>query len=361
MYGQKQPSGLDELKKRLKEDRTGGAFLLWGAEEYTKDFYAEKLRKLGKSAPLPEFNYVIFDTDTQTPGELEEATFALPYLWEKRVIELRGSFLSKKMRKDKATREEEGEQYARILSSLPEYLTVLLVLRAGEKEAEGAKGIVAAFEQHGLSVEFKAERGEKLCNWVAKHFAARGVTITPQFPSALIAYCGTDMYTLQGEIEKLCSYALCEGAKLTERDISLCCCPNESGVFFDVADCMNRQDIAGARRILSMLQMNDAAVMQAMGYLASSYRLMLLVQAGREQGKNASQIASEYKLSSWQVNRALSSLSRTDPAALRYALSVISETDKRIKNMRTDSKAALELLVYRICSYGKNSSVRTAR
>ena len=53
---QKKPSSLDELKKRIKENTLGGVYLFWGEEEYTKDFYAEKLRKTAKSSPLPEFN-----------------------------------------------------------------------------------------------------------------------------------------------------------------------------------------------------------------------------------------------------------------------------------------------------------------
>ncbi|MBQ5792372.1 MAG: hypothetical protein IIW19_06655, partial [Clostridia bacterium] len=81
-YNNKKPSAMDELKKRVKENSLGGVYLFWGAEEYTKDFYADKLRKLAKDSPLPEFNYEIFDAETRTVGDFEEATFALPYLWE---------------------------------------------------------------------------------------------------------------------------------------------------------------------------------------------------------------------------------------------------------------------------------------
>lgn len=358
MYDRNQPSGLDELKKRLKDGNTGGAVLLWGAEEYTKDHYAERLRKLAKSAPLPDFNYQVFDFETQSPGDLEEATFALPYLWEKRVIELRGLPPAKKSR---SLPEEEGEAYAQVLSSLPEYLTVLLVLRSGEKEKakeknmEGFRKIVEAFEEHGLSVEFAPASNAQLCSWVAKHFASRGVKTDPRLPQALISYCGSDMYTLQGEIEKLCSYAKYEQRALTEQDLHTCCCVNEKNVFFDVADCMNRRDIAGARRILTSLRMKDDAIMMAIGFLASNYRLMLLAQAGRNSGKTAAQIASEQRAPVWQVNRALSSLSHAEPGLVRYALAAIAEADRTMKTRRSNAKAVLELLVYRICTYGRTA------
>lgn len=348
MYGQKKPSGLDELKARLKEGRMGGAFLLWGAEEYTKDHYAEKIRKLGKDAPLPDFNYQVFDVETQTPGDLEEATFALPYLWERRVIELRGL----PPRKGKKLSAEDGAEYARVLSSLPEYLTVLLVLRAGEKEqgTEGFRAILQVFEKNGLSAEFETERGAQLNKWVAKHFASRGVRIDDGLPQALIAYCGADMYTLHGEIEKLC--AVYENAPLTERDVYTYCCANESAVFFDVAACMNRRDIVGAKRILSLLDMDRKEVTMALGHLANNYQLMLLAQAGRAQGKTAARIASDHKLPAWKVNKALNSLARMDMASLRHAISAIAAADQALKSGRNDPEGVLELLVYRICTYG---------
>lgn len=348
MYGQKKPSGLDELKVRLKEDRMGGAFLLWGAEEYTKDHYAEKIRKLGKSAPLPDFNYQVFDVESGTPGDFEEATFALPYLWERRVIELRGL----PPRKGKKLSTEEGAEYARVLSALPEYLTVLLVLRAGEKEqgTEGFRAILQAFEKQGLSVEFETERGVQLIKWVAKHFASRGVQTEAGLPQTLISYCGADMYTLHGEIEKLC--AVYEGKPLTDRDVYTYCCANESGVFFDVAACMNRRDMVGAKRILSLLDMDRKDVTMAIGHLANNYQLMLLAQAGRAQGKTPAKIAADHKLPTWKVEKAMQSLARMDMVSLRYAISAIAQADQALKSGRSDPEGVLELLVYRICSYG---------
>ncbi len=358
-YGNKQPSPVDELKKRVKDNKLQGVFLFWGAEEYTKDFYAEKIRKLVKNSPLPEFNYVIFDAETSTPGEFEEAADALPYLWEQKVIEIRNLMPGKLSADD-------GEAYARILATLPEYLTVLVMLRGGdysggkpaadakkpEKEKRnGFKIFLSAVEEYGLSVEFQTEKGDKLCHWVERHFASRNVRISRSLPSFMVSYCGSDMYTLQGEINKLCDAY--DGTPLTEQDVKRYCCANESHVFFDVASCMIRQDLAGARRILSSLRMTQDDVTMAMGYLASNYRLMALVKAGMDQGKSANQIATEQKITSWKVNKVVSSLQNIDSASLHRAITDIAEADIRIKTRRGDSVSVLELLVYRICMYGR--------
>ena len=361
-YGNKQPSSMDELKKCIKENTMSGVYLFWGAEEYTKDFYADKIRKLVKGSPLPEFNNVIFDAETSTPGDLEEAADALPYLWEQKVIEIRNLTPGK-------VSADDGEAYARILSTLPDYLTVLILMRSGDynggtsqntkksdkdKEKEkrnGFKTLLSAVEEYGLVVEFQTEKGDKLCHWVERHFASRHVKISHSLSSFLVSYCGSDMYTLQGEIQKLCDAY--QGTPLTEQDVKTYCSANESHVFFDVASCMVRGDLAGARRILSSLRMTPDDVTMAMGFLASNYRQMALVKSGMDHGKSASQIAAEHKISSWKVSKVVSSLQNIDSATLHRAIADIAEADLRMKTRRGDSVAALELLVYRICTYGR--------
>lgn len=365
-YGNKKPSSMEELKKRVKENKLGGVYLFWGAEEYTKDFYADKLRKLAQSSPVPEFNYEIFDAETRSVGDFEEATFALPYLWENRVIEIRNL-------KPKKVYLSEAEEYARIFETLPDYLTVLILLRAGdyngskagsdapkeekneedkpEEKKNGFKTFLAAVEANGLSVEFEPEKGEKLCNWISRHFASRGVKTAPGVPSFMASYCGTDMYTLQGEIQKLCD--ACGGKAVTEQDVRSYCSANENHVFFDVANCMVRGDLPGARRILAGLKMTPDAVPMAMGFLASNYRLMLLVKAGMDMGKSAAQIATEHKITTWKVSKIASSLGYVDYAALQFAITEIAEADAKMKTRRGNTAAALETLVYRICMYGK--------
>ncbi len=369
-YGRKQDelSSVDVLKKRVRDGQLQGVFLFWGEEEYTKDFYAGKIRALVKDAPLPEFNYILFDAEKQKSGELEDAFDTIPYMWDSKVVEIRGLTPAK-------CTAEEGERIARLLADVPDYLTVLILLRADEfdgsvkagkaKETDPAKekdaekpgrksgfGLVyEAVNASGLVVEFESEKGDKLTAWVEKHFNAKKVQIDRGLPAALIAYCGSDMYILQSEIKKLCD--VYDGIPLTEKDVRTYCCSNESAVMFDIAACMNRKDIAGARKIYTSLRMTAETVPQTIGYLASHYQIMLLVRVGLDAGKGVNQIAAEQKLPAWRVSRAAQSLQAGNVTAeqLTFAIDQIEETDRRIKNRRGNPAAMLELLIYRICCY----------
>ena len=362
-------SELQQLKKRVRENRLQGVFLFWGEEEYTKDYYVGKIRDLVKDAPLPEFVYVPFDAEKQSPSDLADAIDTPPMMWDRKVVEIRG------LRPGKCSAED-GEQYARLLESVPDEVTVLILLRADDMASSGArrsgtgsegtgddagkgKGkrgngfdlVKKAVEENGLAVEFRPGEGDQLRNWVEKHFSAKKVQISSGLPDALISYCGQDMYTLQSEIGKLCdAYA---GVPLTERDVRTYCCSNESAVFFDIADCLNRKDIAGARKILQGIRFTAETVPMSMGYLAGHYQVMLTVRAGLDAGKTLTQISSEQRLPSWRVERAARSIRAGNVSwdRLRYAADVISETDGRIKNRRINPSSAMELMIFRICSY----------
>ncbi len=349
-YGQKAENGLDELKKRLKDGQTGGAFLLWGVEEYTKDHYAEKLRKIGKDAPVPDFNYTVFDAETREADGFAEEVLAPPYLWEKRVVELQGVSQSRRGK----LKQSDAEKYVHALEELPDYTTVLLVLRAGEKEKsrdkglEGLRTLVDGFAKNGLSVEFGQPRASQLYAWISRHFAANKTNISDDLPRAMVDCCGTDLYTLQGEITKLCAVA---GERTLEAaDVRTYCCPNESGVFFEVADRILAGDLAGAVHTLAVLKLDRSGVQLAIGYLASSYRLLLLADAARTRGVPQSRVAKERNLQSWQVSRAFANLSKVSREGIRRSLGEIAETDAAVKTGRADPVLALELLVTKLAA-----------
>ena len=196
----------DTLKTKLKENNISGVYLFYGQEEYTKDRYAETLRKKVDSAPLPEFNHLYFSAVSNSIADLDDMFYALPYMAELKLIEITDLADAKLTEPDIA-------EYARVFSDVPDYLTVLIILRADDysedqKTAKSPKSGITAFvnliKDCGNAVEFAPEKSDKLTPWIMRHFNARGVKADPAVPRELLNYCGTDMYVLQSEIAKLC-------------------------------------------------------------------------------------------------------------------------------------------------------------
>jgi|GEM_PF-442752 len=367
---------LEILKQRLKENKPAGVYLFYGNEEYTKDYYARELRKKVTASPFPEFNHILFDASASGPEELADAVFALPYLWDYKMIEIKNLDLS-------ALNADTAARYAELISQLPEYVIMLFLFRSSEldesvveggfKKSAGAaaekvdeneneeparkgkgKGIntlIGAIKKHGLAVNFPNETGEKLENWILKHFAAQKVPADRSAAQMLITLCGNDMYTLYHEIEKLiCSPA---DRPITQRAVLKYCCPNESYKVYELSDALTGGDMKKVKRIYDNLVKSKTDPSLLLGYLSKCYSDMLLIQAATEEGFSQAKIAQMLKKSEWMVRRTAAGIARKPSGYLAYACEEIDAADRKLKRYSGNPYLVLEFLLLRLGLYGR--------
>lgn len=345
---------LDILKTRIKSNNLSGVYLFCGSEEYTKDHYASLIRKKVDSSPLPEFNHIYFNASSDKISDLEDSVNLLPYMWDSKLIEITD------LESARIT-ESDADEYARIFSDIPDYVTVLAVLRADEhtEEARNAKtkGGLAAFcgavKDHGLIVEFENEKADKLSSWISKHFNSKNIKFDINVPKEMVSYCGNDMYILQGEILKLSE--IYDGTPLTVSDVKKYCCANSTYKYFDIASALNRRDMVTAKRILDSLELSRDEIPLAVGFLAKNYSEMLLVKSGIDSGKGYDTIAKDTKIQQWKVGKIASAASGVDMRTLAFAVNQLSNADVKLKSYRGNPQRILELAFYRICTYGRKT------
>ncbi len=350
---------LDILKERIKENNISGVFFFYGSEEYTKDHYASRIRKTVEDSPIPEFNHIYFNAASDSISELEDAVYSLPYMWENKLIEITDLSSAK-------FSESDIEDYARIFSDIPDYLTILMVLRASDKLEEskseskddkapkgGIKSFINMINDHGLVVKFENEKSDKLITWITRHFNAKGVTFDYNVPREIINTCGADMYILQSEILKL-SEAF-SGKPLSVSDVRKYCCINTDFKYFDIANALNRRDIIMAKRILDSLNLNRDEISMAIGTLAKNYYQMLFVKSGIDSGKSYERIAKDLKIPQWLVKKISDSSGSVDIRTLNFAVKQLANADMKIKNCHGNPRRIVELAFYRICTYGRKA------
>lgn len=345
---------LDILKNKIKSNDLSGVYLLCGSEEYTKDHYASLIRKKVDDSPLPEFNHIYFDASSGKISDLEDAVNLLPYMWDNKLIEITD------LESARIT-ESDIDEYARIFSELPDYVTILVVLRADEHTEEArnttSKSGLFAFcktvKDHGLVVEFKNEKSDKLTTWIAKHFTTKNIKFDPNVPKEMINYCGNDMYILQSEILKLSE--VYDGVPLKASDVRKYCCANSSYKYFDIAAALNRRDMVTAKRILDSLDLNRDEIPLALGYIAKNYSDMLIVKSGIDSGKGFDTIEKETKIKRWQIEKISNVASSVDMRALSFAISQLANADIKLKSYHGNPHRILELAFYRICTYGRKA------
>ena len=346
---------LDVLKTKLKANNISGVYLFCGPEEYTKDHYAGLIRKKVDSSPLPEFNHIYFDASSSKISELEDAVYSLPYMWEHKLIEITN------LESARFT-ESDIEDYSRVFEDIPEYLTILAVLRSDEQTEEsrksksgksGLSAFVKTVSEQGLVVEFESEKADKLVTWISRHFNALGVKFDPLVPREIINVCGSDMYILQSEISKLSE--VYSDAPLTISDVRRYCCANSAYKYFDIASALTRRDIVAAKRVLDSLDLGRDEIPMALGFLAKNYSEMLLVKLAIDSGKNPDYIAKDAKIPLWRVGKIAQSVGNTDMRFLSFAINQLSYADTKLKSFRGNPHRILELAFYRICTYGSKT------
>ena len=344
---------LDVLKTKIKENKLSGVFLFYGAEEYTKDHFAEQIRSKVDSSPLPEFNHIFFNASSDKISELEDAVYSLPYMWDTKLIEITDIESAK-------LTESDINDYSRIFSDIPEYLTVLAVLRYNESEEDKSKAnksasqaFVKLFNEHGLAVEFETEKADRLTTWITRHLNAKGVKYDVSVPREIVNVCGNDMYILQSEILKLSE--IYNGNPLSVYDVRKYCCANVAYKYYDMVSALNKRDIVLANKILASLDLNRESLPKAIGLIAKNYSEMLLVRLGIDSGKSLDLIAKETKIPIWLCRKIASSVGGIDISLLSFAINQISLADKKIKSFRGDPNRILEFAFYRICTYGRKA------
>lgn len=344
---------LDILKTKLKENNISGVFLFCGAEEYTKDHYATQIRNKVDSSPLPEFNHIYFNAADDSISDLEDAIYSLPYMWDNKLIEITNIESAK-------LTEGDIEDYSRVFSDIPDYLTIMIVLRHNDDENDKEKAskkmlnsFVKVVRGNGLVVEFENERADKLTTWICRHLNAKNVKYDPLVPRELINVCGSDMYILQGEILKLSE--VYGGAPLTVYDVRKYCCSNSEYKYFDIVNALNKRDIVLANKILYSLNLDKDSIALAIGLLAKEYAEMLMIKLGIDSGKNLDAISKETKIKDWICKKKASAVGKTDVSALNFAINELNLADKKIKSYRGNPLRILELAFYRICTYGRKA------
>lgn len=345
--------GLPELTSKLKTKNITGVYFFYGDEEYTKDFYIRKIRSYCDSAPYPEYADVVLDGSSLTPDSLADAIDTPSFMSEWKIIEINEFPLNQTPSR--------LTSYADILSSVPYGVAVLFIYRSGNfdpsvfaKNKDGSNELLDFFEKSCINVGFELQTGDKLIQWAAKHFKAEKVEITDKALSFLPEYCGTDMYILSGEIDKLCSFY--NGTPLTESDVKNVCCSNSDYRLYDVVNCLSSGSVNRLKSVYDGLVYAKTAPEMILGTVSGYFCDMLCIKTALAEGVPPSDVKKRLGMQDWQYNRMVSSVRNVSALFISNAINECREADETVKTHASDPYVMIEIMLFRILSYGKKKA-----
>ncbi len=333
------------FKKQIKEAPAGG-YLFFGAEDYLKN-YSIRLASdtLCPDKTFAPFNEIKLDAVDFTPEKLIDAMLPFPMNAERKLIIIDGIDFN-------SYRGGELEALVSTLGALSEYdyNTVIFNCKAGGiDEGKSPKKLSSAL--NSLSsvltlVRFDKCTPQRLIGWVEKHFLHEGVRAGRETIEFLINYCGTGMYKLSGETQKLSAYVLADGrGEVTTDDVRLVSSAETEYDTFALANSIMEGKSREALDILGYLKFKRVDPILISGEIFRVFCDLLMVKRLCEDGLSPEAIfAGRYMKSEYAAKLYSRAAKNISYEALKRKIGLCTDADRQIKTSVGDY-SALEMLV----------------
>lgn len=332
-----------EFNRQLTCPATG--YLFFGDEDYTKQHALRRLRE----AICPDdisatFNDIRLTALEFSPSKLVDMLEPLPMMGERKIISVTGlSFVSR--------RPEEINALCDALSALADYDYNTLVICVPEGNIDAGRlpkapsSLLKRLSNFLTPVHFERITPARLSGWVGKHFEHNGVVAPPQLCAKVVDYCGTSMFALANEIDKISFYIKAAGRDtLSEGDIYTVAVADTSYDAFDFANSITSGDRRRALNILAVMKQRKIEPPIIMGELTTTFCNMLSVRRLMDDGLNAYSISGITGLHSYRVSIYMQGVANISTEQLQGVIDMCVEADAAVKSFGNGYEAIERLI-----------------
>ena len=192
--------------------------------------------------------------------------------------------------------------------------------------------------------ELAAPRAEQLARWIKETAEAKGAAVSPAAIRSLADLVGSDLWTLDGELEKLSLYAA--GREISEQDVRLMVSQVREASIFEAVDAMVEGRPQAALRLLAQLRDDGREPLYIIAMVERQLRLLALARDSMERRLPQNELKRALGTSSdFVVRKTMEQARRHSREDIAWRYDRLLEADLSIKQGRLDPNLALELLV----------------
>lgn len=332
-----------DFRKELRAAVTGG-YVFFGEEDYMKSAALRMARQsVAEAAPaMAAFNDVHIDGLDFTTAALLDAMAVPPMGGDRKVITVTGLNFN-------ALRAAELDRLCEALGELRDYPYNLVIFSAAadgldygtlpKKPSE----LLTTLGEYLRPVYFERNTPAKLAGWVQKHYLHNGVQASPAVCQFTVEYCGRNMFTLSGEIDKVSFYVRAKGRDTaTEEDVRTAAIPTMEYDAFAFTNAIGARKREEALNILRDLKLRKTDPIIIMSEITRTVCDMAAITALKADGLTAREIASALKIHEYRVSIVLNN--NLKPDVCMTMLERCRDADLELKRS-ADGYAALERLI----------------
>ncbi len=324
-----------KLHTLLNKQNDCAVYYFYSTEEYHLRKASEQIlqkltRQTGEEStvvegPVPNMEEVILAAGT------------ISFFGTKRVVEL--PFVQPSAFSDK-----ELKEFCELIKSTENAVFVITTLVPDEKARSGKRlqTFAKEMEQIGLSVEIAPLGSTELVQFVVEKANRLDTQIEMGPAKALIERCGTDLYLLEAEIQKLA--AASNYTTITAQLISEMAVRNVEADVFDMVRLVQAGGKTQAfQRLEQLLQQQNEPIAIAAA-LTGSYVDIYRVKLAQTVRKNYTHVHKDfgYKGSDWRLKKSSEAAARLKLEQLEEILNILTELDTQLKSTPTDKGILLQ-------------------
>jgi DNA polymerase III subunit delta len=332
--------------------------VFYGADDFSVHEALSEIKKGFGDSSMLEANTSRLEGAKLRPDELQSAVQSIPFFGEKRLViidGLPGRFEAKEKRGAvKKTAKPAGEgapelhkTLAALINSAPPSTEIVLL----DGELGKANPLLKEISPRADIRVFAPLKGLQLESWAKKRVATAGGSISEDALKTLVRLVGSDLWVMQGEIEKLALYAA--GRAIETADVQKLVGLSREASIFTLVDAIIDGRLNLANQSMSELLDGGAAPSYVLVMLARQLRLLVRAKDLKNAGSSESAVQSALGLADFPFRKTLDQASKYSMSRLRDFYHRLLDTDLSIKTGKYDDELALTILISELCSQSK--------
>lgn len=341
-----------ELKKHLSGGHFKNVYLCFGEEKMLVKRSAELIEKKVSGGELNEFNYHVFDNDSDI-SEISICADMIPFMSDHNILRINDMDIDK-LRKD------DFDALMKILGHLPETTTVIFAMPTLELISKTAKAqmkkLIAFADKDGVCMELSHRSGLALERDMCKWAKAGGCTMSELTAHKLIQYVGEDLNRLNAEMKKLTAYA--DGGEITPEMIELLVSKTAEASVYDLFGWITAGDVNKALNAIATLFYQQVSGVYICTVLSGAYLDAYRARTGSDAGKPSKIVAEDfgYKNKAWVLDRVSRQIRNVTSAALRRSIDELLSVQTRMVTEVVDERIEIERLVCQLALIAEDRS-----
>ncbi len=313
------------MKTHFASGNLARAYLLYGEEEYLKDLYIARIKKLAVDDPM---NIYLFTGKTDL-NEIAEIVNGVSLFGERKLILVTGSGFFKSATELSFLEDlEDGN------------CTIVFREDSADKRLKSYKDLLKV----GIIFECKRQSEKDILLMLSAAAQGAGRTLSPGAAELLIQGIGNDLTRLLSEMEKLI-LLVGDGDVIRESHVEQACTLSLSARIFDLTDALAAGNKGKAFEVLQALLDEKEAPLIILSILAknwvSLYKAKLIIEEGGGQGdiQRSLGVAPFIAKKLWEQSK------RMSKEDIRKKILFATQMNESIKSGLIKETSALELLI----------------